>query len=44
MKASLTKLRGFALKHAEAVIVPGHGPLSIFRDELADNGYLRTAF
>lgn len=44
MKASLTKLRGFALEHAEAVIVPGHGPLSVFRDELADNGYLRTAF
>ncbi|RUP87059.1 MBL fold metallo-hydrolase [Dermabacter sp. HSID17554] len=44
MKASLTKLRAFALEHAEAVIVPGHGPLSTFRDELADNGYLRTAF
>ncbi|MCT1865942.1 MBL fold metallo-hydrolase [Dermabacter sp. p3-SID358] len=44
MKASLTKLRAFALAHAEIVVVPGHGPLSTFRDELADNGYLRTAF
>ena len=43
MRRSLARLRGEALRRPQHLIVPGHGPVSTFARELADNGFLRPS-
>ncbi len=40
MKASLSRLRGEAFERPHHLIVPGHGAVSTFGDELANNRFL----
>lgn len=44
MIRSLSRLRREALAHPHHVIVPGHGPVSTFGDEVVNNSFLSLSF